>query len=121
MQNIDVKSFRNNLILVYIISIAFSSLTLWLVESEIKYALFVFEIFIIIILYFILQNYDLKFYTKNIIKTRIPAGFFSDISLIIFSSVLILLNIFQIETFIQLPLALTSASFLVGYSLLNSL
>jgi len=119
MQSIEGIKFRNNLILVTIIAELFSSFTLWLIESPIKYAFFVFETILIIVIYVILSNYDLKFNTNRFLMTKFPTGILLDISLIYFSVVIILLNAFQIETSVQLPIVFASSTFIVGYVLLN--
>ncbi len=119
MQRVEEKNFRNNIILVTIIAELFSSFTLWLIESPIKYAFFIFETILIILFYVILRNHDLKYNTGRLLMSKIHSGILLDISLIYFSVVLILLNVFQIETIIQLPIAFVSTTFLVGYALLN--
>ncbi len=118
MQKIEEKSSRYSLIYVALIATLFSSFTLWLVESPIKYALFVFETILIIVLYVILRNYDLNFNTSHFLKSKIPFGIIWDISLIFLGLVLIILNFFQIESLLQLPLAIVS-SFIAGFALLN--
>jgi len=119
MQRFEEKSFRKNLILVSVIATLFSSFTLWLIESPIKYSFFVFETILIIVMYFIFRNYDLKFNTTRLIITKLPSGIFLDISLIFFSAVIILLNVFQIESIVQLPIVFACTAFLVGYALVN--
>ena len=120
MEKIERFSFLKILFTVLTIAELFSLLTLWLIDSEIKYPLFVIETISIIIIFIILNNYNFKFTRKvNIIK-YIPKGIFLDIGLIYSASILIILNIFQVkETFIQLPLAFISTSILSGYTILN--
>lgn len=119
MQRIEEKKFRNNIILVSVIAALFSSLTLWLIESPIKYSLFVFETILIIVIYVILRNYDLKFNTRRFLITKLPSGIFLDISLIFFSVVIILFNVFQIVTIVQLPIVFACTAFLAGYAIVN--
>ena len=118
MQQIEEKSFRKNLILVTGIAIVFSSFTLWLIESHIKYALFVFEIILIVVIYFILRNYELPF-EINRFQIKYSKGIISDISLITFSVILIFFNISNLENFVLLPLAFICTVFLIGNALLN--
>ncbi len=112
------------------LALFFSSFTLWLVESQMKYPLFVFEAFVIIAIYYLLNESDhTKYYkSKFDIQNRIKAialgaeflGFSFDILLVTASSILILLNELQAGAgIIQLSLALISTSVLSGYSLLN--
>jgi len=120
MEQIEQRSFRKNLIVVSVIAEVFSSFTLWLIESEIKYSLFVIETLSIIIIFIILNNYDFKFTQRIIITKKIPKGLFLDITLIYSAAILIILNVFHInETTIQLTLAFLSTSVLSGYALLN--
>jgi len=119
MLSIEGIKFKNNLLIVAVVATIFSSLTIWLIESPIKYALFAFETALIIIIYIILQNFDLKFKSNHFLNTKISLKFFLDFSLIILSAVLIFFNVFQIGTFLQLPIAFACTTFLAGYALLN--
>jgi hypothetical protein len=49
-----------NLIIVAALAVVFSLFTLWLIDSWIKYPLFLFETFTIILLYLIIENYEVK-------------------------------------------------------------
>src|SRR2546428_13919579 len=105
-----------NLIVVVAIAELFSSFTLWLVESSIKYPLFVIETLSIVTVYVILSNYDFRFTLKNIITKRISPAILLDMMLIYFSSILILLNIFNIgDSTIRLILAFVCISGLSGF------
>ena len=108
--------------LVVVIATIFSLPTLWLVDSWIKYPLFILEIFAILTVYMSLDNrYDINFnraiYVNQFIFRRI---FLFDILLICFSSVLFLFNIVGINGgIIQLFLALLCTSILSGYALIR--
>ena len=117
MQRLEDKSTRKNFIMILIIAAMFSSFTIWLIESQLKYAFFVFETILISVFYLVLRKNNFKFDT-NFLK-NIPFRIFSDISLIIFSVTIIFFNVFQIQTFLQLPIAFVSSGLLVGYALLN--
>ncbi len=130
-----LRSFKHHHgILVLPIALFFSSFTLWLVESQIKYALFVFEASIIVVIYYLLfeENGDGKRYgsqlvvlkhIKGIITTVNFEGLFLDIFLIATSSVLLLINALHLVGggvgIIQLVLAFLSTSILSGYSLIS--
>lgn len=106
------------------ISIVFSSFTLWLVESPIKYGLFTFEIFVILSLYAILKKSDdgsnLGF-RGSIALDKIFRSLHVDVFLVISSFVLLVINAWHLEggETIQLILSLLVSSVLSGYSLLN--
>ncbi|PWU78938.1 MAG: hypothetical protein DLM72_20045 [Candidatus Nitrosopolaris wilkensis] len=108
-------------IVVVILAIFASSFTLWLVQSSIKYSLFVFEICSILTVYLILNNYDLKSSTAYPKKAAIFQGFFFDFFLVASASVLIFINVLHIEGagIIQLLLSFVCLSNLAGYALLN--
>jgi hypothetical protein len=105
-----------------------SSFTLWLVESPVKYVLFIFEIFVTVTVYFTLNSNDREFGsfrnrlgTISMLATKIFSGLYASVLLVSSSLVLILLNTFHVDgtQSIQLLLSFLTASFLVGYSLLN--
>ena len=108
------------LLIVLLLAMTFSSLTLWLLSSTIKYPLFIFEIIAIIVLYYILSGYDFKVIFRQD-KTRrlgldLAIGFF----LLVSAGSLLLFNIFSVNGgLIQLILALLITSFLPGYALIN--
>jgi hypothetical protein len=118
----------SNVVIVLAAAIFFSSFTLWLVESWIKYPLFIFEVSVIITIYMILNiNYDFKFIIKfnyavknSIVLEKFRDFFFLDALLITSSSILIFLNGLNIEGgMFQLFLAFLCTSILTGYALLN--
>src|SRR5438445_3631497 len=120
MEVIEQRHFVRNLIVVAVISEFFSSFTLWLIQSEIKYPLFILETLSIIIIFLSLSDHDFKFTTKIKTVKNIPSNLVLDILLINTSVVLLVLNQFHIqETFAQPILSLLSTSFLSGYALLN--
>ena len=55
------KLMISKLVIPIAITLTFSSLTLWLVDSWIKYPLFLLEIFVIIVLYLIANDYEQKY------------------------------------------------------------
>ena len=89
MEKIEQRHSTRDLIVVAVIAELFSSFTLWLVESPIKYPLFVIETLSIVTIYVILSNYDFGFTLKNTITKRISPDILLDIILIYFSSILI--------------------------------
>lgn len=98
----------------------FSFFTLWFVQSSLKYVLFVFEISVILTIYFILKNREIRFLgsvfdaTEKILVTPIP-----ELLLISFSIVLIFLNILHLQSLqeLQLLLSFLVVSILSGFSL----
>lgn len=112
------------------LAVLFASFTLWLVQSEIKYVLFFFEVSIILLIYIILNGkseYNLGFtLRKNRFERmlRRPQYISLDIFLILSSFALILFNQFHIGAdgqmqMIQLFLAFICTSILSGYAILN--
>lgn len=109
-----------NLIIAIIVATVFSSLTLWLIESWIKYPFFLLEIFIIIVLYLVVSGYDLKLSLKHFKIKNVHVGLTIDAFLIISASTLLIFNALHIQGgLIQLISALLSTSILSGYALLN--
>jgi len=108
-------------LLVVVLAVVFSAFTLWLLESWIKYPLFVFEILIIIILYLLVYNdFDIK--VKTIRIESLNVGLIVSLFLIASSLILLMFNLLRINGgFTQSILALLSTSFLSGYALLNLL
>ena len=123
MDKLETRSFRRNLIIAIVIATIFSTLTLWLLESWIKYPLFLFEIITIIMMFLIVNNYDIKVVLKENIKCKqISVGMIIDLTLILSSLILLIADIFQISIgLIQLILSLLCTSLLSGYALLNIL
>jgi len=108
------------MIIVVILAAVFSSFTLWLMDSWIKYLLFLFEISTIVLLYLIINCYDVKLYVKDIKIKKLRLGLVVDILLIASSSVLLVINALHMQGgLLQLVLALLCTSLLSGYALLN--
>jgi hypothetical protein len=122
MEKVDAQSFTKCLIIALLV-VAFSCVTLWLVDSWIKYPLFLFEIATIIIFVLIINDYDVKISAKRRIKLEnIPTGTIIDLTLIFSSLILLIANAFQTSIgLIQLILSLLCTSLLSGYALLNVL
>jgi hypothetical protein len=109
-----------SLIIVVTLATAFSSLTLWLIESWIKYPLFLFEVLTIIILYLIVSGYDIKITMKQTRVENLNIGLIIDLFLMASALSLLTFNVLQIEGgLVQLALALLCTSLLSGYALLN--
>lgn len=115
-----------SIIILFGLAAFFSLFTLWIIESWIKYPLFVLEISAIVVTYFILNSgYDLfKFPLKiqpnlqSIRVSRIVEYF--DSLLVCFASFLLFLNLLRIEGGTsQLLLALICSSILSGYVILR--
>jgi len=108
--------------LVFIVAIAFSSFTLWLIDSYLRYVLFVFETIVIIALFLTINQYHIKLnFWRSTIKLR-QFSLIPDFSLIFGSLILFLLELFNINGgLIQLCLSLILTAFLCGYGFLNIL
>lgn len=120
MEKVEARSLEKSLIIAMLLAVAFSSFTLWLIESWIKYPLFLFEIVTIIVLYLIVSGYDVKLTMKHIKIGNLRVGLIIDVFLIVSALSLLILNASHIQGgLIQLVLALLSTSILVGYALLN--
>lgn len=118
----NVSSKLLGIALVCIVAVAFSSFTLWLIGTSIKYVLFVFEIAAIVTLFVTINGDHIKliFWRLTIKRRSIPL--IPDITLIFGSLILILLEYFGINGgLIQLILSLVLTGFLCGYGLLNIL
>ena len=121
-----VKTLKSSQIslfaLVCIIAVSFSSVTLWLIESSIKYVLFVFEIIAIVTLFATINEYEIRLvFWRSAIKLK-NLSLIPDIALIFGSITLILLDFFGLNGgLIQLIISLLIATFLCGYGLLNVL
>jgi len=120
MKKVKTRPLLKNLIIVAVLAVSFSFFTLWLIESWIKYPLFLFEVLIIIVLYLIVSGYDVKLTIKHIRTENVHAGLIIDVFLIVSASGLLVINALHTQGgLIQLVLALLSTSILVGYALLN--
>ncbi|MFX0204207.1 MAG: hypothetical protein ACFFCW_49550, partial [Candidatus Hodarchaeota archaeon] len=107
-------------LIVVTLAIIFSYFTLWLLDSWIKYPLFLFEAFTIIVLYLIVSGYDFKLTIKHVRTENMHFGLIIDIFLIVSAVSLLIINALRIQGgSIQLVLALFVTSLLVGYALLN--
>lgn len=102
-------------------AIIFSLLTLWLIDSWIKYPLFFFEIATIILLFAILTDCDLKISVKSQIITRnMSFSLFLDLIFIFSSITLLIVNAIQTSLgIVQVVLSLLCTSLLSGFALLN--
>ena len=118
MRKIQVKLLVEYSIVV-LLAVASSYFTVWLLDSWVKYPLFLFEVSIIIALYLIVSGYDFRI----IVKTRFNSlniGLMSDLFLIASALGLLTFNLLQIEGgLIQMVLALLCIFFFLGYALLN--
>jgi len=122
MERVNTQSFMKCLIIA-LLAVAFSSFTLWLIDSWIKYPLLLFETVTIIILFLIVNNYDVKISAKGRIKLEnVPTGTIIDLTLTSSSLILLIANTFQTSMgLIQLIPSLLCTSLLSGYALLNVL
>jgi hypothetical protein len=109
-----------NLIIVVVLAVVFSLFTLWLIDSWIKYPLFLFEIFTIIILYLIISGYEIRIVMKCTSKLRLNWGLTIDATLVSSSVALLALASSPADgDLIRAILALLCTSLLPGYALLN--
>jgi len=108
------------LLLVIALATSISSFTLWLIDSWIRYPLFVFEIITIVVLYLIVSGYDLKLKPGTQAAGSLNLGLIIDIILTASSLSLLFIGHLQVQAeLIQLILALLLTSLLSGYALLN--
>jgi len=107
-------------IIVVALATAFSSFTLWLIESWIKYPLFLFEALTIIVLYLIVSGYDIKIIVKQTRIENVNVGLIIDLFLMTSALSLLTFNVLKIDGgLVQLALALLCTSLLSGYAILN--
>ena len=114
-------SKKLNAILLLII-IIFSSVTLWLIDSWIKYPLFIFEVLAIIVLFLILNNYDFRYdLHPKFNASTFNVGFSIDVIFIVSAFILLLLNFYSSgsASMLRVVLALIVTSILPGYALMN--
>jgi hypothetical protein len=103
-----------------VIATAFSSFTLWLLDSWIKYPLFTLEIFTIIVLCLIFSDYEFKLNVARIKIGSIRVDLAIDAFLVASAIILLLFTILLVqESTVQLVLSLLVTSILPGYTLLN--
>jgi hypothetical protein len=101
-------------------AIVLSSFTLWLVESWIRYPLFLFNILAIIVLHLISSGYNIKTTTRLTRVGKFDIGLAGDILLVASALSLLTFNALQIpDGLAQLFLALICTSLLSGYSILS--
>jgi len=113
-------SSLGNLVVVTALAAAFSLITLWLIDSWIKYPLFLFEIFTIMVLYFIIGGYEIRIETKCNSRLRFTWGLAIDAALISSSAALLALALSSVDGgLIRIILALVCTSLIPGYALLN--
>ncbi|MHA1583360.1 MAG: hypothetical protein ACTSYM_12810 [Candidatus Baldrarchaeia archaeon] len=110
-------------LIVTLLMAAFSCFTLWLIDSWIKYPLFIFEIMVAITLFLIVNDCDIKSILKNQVKVEnLLNDIMVNLMLVFFSLILLIANVLQVSIgLIQLTLSLLSTSLLSGYALLNVL
>jgi hypothetical protein len=114
------SNYRQTIIIAVALAGIISSLTLWLLDSYIKYAFFAFEVFVIVVLYLLFSNFDFKIVTKRFKIARFHFGPVIDAFLVMSAASLLLTYLLGVQSgFIQLILALLVASILPGYALLN--
>jgi len=106
--------------LIAIVIMAFSSFNLWLIESWIKYMLFVFESFLIIIIYLIINNYEIELPVKYARTGTLNLALPINVLLIISALALLVAEVLHVlGGTLRLILALLVTSILPGYALLN--
>jgi len=103
--------------LILSLPLAACSITLWLIESSLKYVFYLFEAtLILILLYFLLgKNVRIKFYSRVDITTVFDYVFLA------ISMVLLTFNIFKLNSLFTLVCAIIVSFFLPGYVLLRLL
>ena len=120
MEKVEAQQSMRSLIIVAVIAVGSSSFTLWLMETWIKYPLFLFEILTIIVLYLIVSGYDAKLTIKHFRIKNVHFGLMIDVFLIVSALSLLIINALRIQGgLIQLVLDLFVTSLLLGYALLN--
>jgi hypothetical protein len=111
---------KAHLIVLVALAALFSSLTLWLLDSWIKFPLYVFEIIVILLLYSVINNYNVKVIRPHFTYRKIPGKLFFSVLLIVLSFFVLFLNIFNLQVgIVQLIVSLLITSFLPGYLILN--
>jgi len=114
------KRFIKHLAVVITTASAFSLFTLWLIDSWIKYWLFFFEIFAILVLYLILSDCVLSIKVKYTPKIRLNLELLIDALLVASSISLFYLATSPLDVgLLRASLALLCTSLLPGYALLN--
>jgi len=122
MEKAKTKLLLLNSTLLIVIALAFSSATLWMIESEIKYTLFIFEAALIVTLYLIINSYNFRILLRGITVPHMNLGLVIDLLLMGSSLILLFYNSLSLgEGLTRLLLAWLCTSFLFGYALLNLL
>ncbi len=116
-----LQSSLSSVLLILLLAIAFSLPTLWLLNSEIKYALFIFEVLVILGFYVFFSKCDFKItISKRIFAWNSHHGLIIDTIFVAFTVILLLFNVlFKIDGVLQSMLSLFVTSFLPGYAILN--
>ena len=108
------------ILFITILATFFSSLTLWLLDSWIKYPLFILEIFTILVLYLIISEHNPISKIPHTKTQNFHIDFAFDALLVVLPIILLLLSILDVQVgVVQLILALLVTSILPGYALLN--
>jgi hypothetical protein len=110
--------FSIKIFIAFLLAVTFSSFTLWLIDSWIKYILFTYEIIAILLIFLIIENYEIKII---LIHGR-PLKLMYAVNLLIIAVpfVLLLMNFFHLSAeLITASLALISTSLIPGYALLK--
>jgi hypothetical protein len=108
-------------ILTFIVVVAvFSSLTLWLLGSWMKYVFFALELFLIIVVYLIVSSFDFRLSINHIKIKNVRIDWVIDVFFIVSATSLLFLRILGVEGgYVQLILSLLVTSILPGYALLT--
>jgi hypothetical protein len=103
--------------LVLILALVVSSVTLWLVESSLKYMLYFFEVVLIILLFYLLsgKGMQINFKLGGILTAKLDYVFPA------ISTLLLMLNALKIDTVLTMICAIIVSFFLPGYVLLRLL
>ena len=122
MEKVNTQLLMKSLI-VSSLAVIFSCFNLWLTDLWVKYPLFLFEIATIIILFLIINNYNVKISVKEQIKLENVLNDTIVDSMLVFSSLtLLVVNRFQVSMgLIKIILSILCTSLLSGYALLNVL
>ena len=108
------------LLVVVAIATAFSSLTLWLLDSWMKYPFFIFEVLVICALYLIFIGYNFKFEIERFKIENLYFDLLIDAFLVVSATIILLFNLLGVQgELLQLILAFFVTSILPGYALLN--
>jgi hypothetical protein len=114
------KRLIKDLAIVIAIASVFSLFTLWLIDSWIKYPLFLFEVFTIVILYLAASDFEISVIVKYTFRMGPNWGLVIDVLLVSSSIALLYLAALPLDVdLIRAILALLCTSLLPGYALLN--